>query len=130
VIANGRYRDLGPPANRASVVGLADVRAEAFDFDDVAGVERVATVVDVNLTSSTHVNERAATVLRDAERAGREDLVELFGLNCGQELHDVVTLTDAPAGLSAVKRRVRSLAWRYETEPRARYFMSLGLGPA
>jgi hypothetical protein len=109
------------------VFGAAGARAEAFDFDDAAGIERVSVVVDVNLATSTHVNERAATVIRDGELAGRLEDVELFGVNCGQELYDVVTLTDAQAGLSGVKRRVRRLAWSYSPE---RYFMELGLGPA
>jgi len=34
-------------------------------------------------------------------------------VNCGQELYDVIEVTDAVAGLSAAKRRVLGLALRY-----------------
>ena len=39
-------------------------------------------------------------------------------------------MTDAQAGLSAAKRRVRELSWRYVTAPRQRYEMTLVLGSA
>lgn len=34
-------------------------------------------------------------------------------MNCGLEMYDVVEVTDAPAGLSAAKRRVAGLSLRY-----------------
>jgi hypothetical protein len=57
----------------------------------------------------------------------RRDELHVFGVNCGQELYDVVTVTDAQAGLSAVARRVLGLHWRYAMAS-GRYDMTLRLG--
>jgi len=48
-------------------------------------------------------------------------------LNCGQELYDVVDITDARAGLNQAKRRVLGLAWHYASA-QGRYEQSLRLG--
>jgi hypothetical protein len=42
-------------------------------------------------------------------------------VNCGQELYDVVEVTDAAAGLSAAKRRVLGISLRYSTGERPVY---------
>ncbi len=39
-------------------------------------------------------------------------------VNCGQELYDVVEVTDAGAGLSTARRRVLGIAMRYSTGDR------------
>jgi hypothetical protein len=41
---------------------------------------------------------------------------------------DVVEVTDAQAGLSARKRRVRGISWRYAAPAQPRYEMTLTLG--
>jgi len=49
--------------------------------------------------------------------------------NCGQELYDVVAITDAPAGLSVAKRRVVGLGLRYvRGRPAPAYEQRLTLG--
>ena len=48
-------------------------------------------------------------------------------VNCGQELYDVIAVTDAVAGLSAAKRRVLGLALRYSAATGA-YEQRLRLG--
>jgi len=42
-------------------------------------------------------------------------------VNCGQELIDVVEVTDASAGLSVARRRVVGLALRYAIDQRLVY---------
>ena len=50
-------------------------------------------------------------------------------VNCGQELYDVVSVTDAAAGLSAAKRRVMGMVLRYSTDARSpAYEQRLRLG--
>ena len=49
-------------------------------------------------------------------------------VNCGQELYDVVEVTDAGAGLSAARRRVAGLAMRYSTGKRPVYEQRIALG--
>jgi hypothetical protein len=126
-VVESEYHQPGPRFNRARVAGLG-VYGEAFDFQDAqASGERVAQVVDVNLTSGAAAVERAAAVLRKAGIASREDKVRLFGVHCGVELWDVVSLTDAQAGLEAAPRRVTAYAWRFRPE-HGRYDMTLTLG--
>jgi hypothetical protein len=127
-IIAARYRDLGGRLNRVRVLGAA-VYNEAIDFGEIDGVgERAGQVLDLNLTTTSLAGDRAVSDLRAAEVRERRDELQVFGLNCGQELYDVVTLTDAQAGLSAVQRRVLGIAWRYATGEHPRYDMTLQLG--
>jgi len=48
-------------------------------------------------------------------------------VNCGQELFDVVDITDSRAGLAAAKRRVVGISVEYRTGPRPRYAQVLKL---
>jgi hypothetical protein len=99
---------------------------EAFDFAEIEAVgERVKQVIDQNLDAADEASQRADSDLRDAEISGRGDELTVFGVNCGQQLWDVVSVTDARAGLAAAKRRVLELSWRYEA---GRYEMGLVLG--
>ena len=128
-ILGGRYRELGPAVNRTRVLG-ASALSEALDYDDIEAVgERVAVPVrELNLTSTALTDGRAGFSLRAAQAHARRDELDVFGVNCGQELYDVVAVTDAQAGLSAATRRVLGLSWRYETAGRPRYDMTLRLG--
>ena len=130
-ISAGRYRELGGRINRVRVLGDG-VFNEGFDFPEIEAMgERISQVLDLNLTTPTLAGNRAAYVLRAAETRERRDEVTVFGLNCGQEVYDVVTLTDAQAGLSVANRRVLGLTWRYLTSPgrrSSRYDMTLYLG--
>ena len=120
------YRDVGPSASRARVVG-ADVYGDESDFDEVERFERVRTVIDLNLTTSATATDRANAELRKVDIEARDDEVELFGVHCGVETYDVVDLTDAQAGLTAAKRRVLGYAWSFDPR-RGRYGMTLTLG--
>lgn len=120
------YRDLGPAANRVRVVGL-EVYGEAEDFADAERVEKIRTVIDLNLTDADEAADRAAAQLRQAELEALDDEARLFGVHCGVELYDVVDLTDVQAGLDAATRRVLGYAWRFDPR-RGRYDMTLTLG--
>ena len=97
-------------------------------MDSQATGESIAQVADINLTTSVLAADRASSDLRAATVRARRDEVRLAGLNCGQELYDLVTITDAGAGLNAAKRRVLGLSWRYSTRERPGYDMTLALG--
>ena len=61
--------DVAPEVNRVRVLGLG-VYGEASDFADAeAAGERIAQVIDVNLTAGTDAADRAAAVLRKARLA-------------------------------------------------------------
>ena len=49
-------------------------------------------------------------------------------VNCGQELYDVIEVTDAGAGLSAARRRVVAMAMRYSTGKRSVFEQDVRLG--
>ena len=49
-------------------------------------------------------------------------------VNCGQELYDVIEVTDAGAGLSAARRRVVAMAMRYSTGKRSVFEQDVTLG--
>ena len=88
--------------------------------------DRLEQVLDANLTTVTQVEERGDAVLRRAS-LGALDGEVTAAVNCGQELYDVIEVTDAVAGLSAAKRRVLGLALRYSTATGA-YEQRLRLG--
>jgi len=111
-IERARYASAGLPYNRAQVFG-AGVVAEDFRWSSVADeFDRLRQVLDLNMSSTTLAQDRAAATLRQGELS--LDLGELVGpVNCGQELQDVVSVTDARAGLSNAKYRVVGLVFRY-----------------
>jgi hypothetical protein len=131
-IVHGRYRQPATGSNRVRAFGPALLN-EGFDFAAVeAAGERIAQVFDLNLTSTALAADRAASDLRGVDIHDRDDAVTVFGVNCGQELYDVVTLNDAQAGLSNANRRVLGITWRHATGEgpagRPRYDMTLRLG--
>jgi len=130
-VLGGRYRSVPAQVNRARVVGNA-VFDEEFDFTEQAlAGELVRNVLDFSLTTTAQAGDRADAVIRAAALEA-EDLEISVPLNCGAEVYDVVTVTDAVVGLSAAKRRVLSIGFRYQAsggrEPR--YEAVLGLGAA
>ena len=126
-VLTGGYRSTPRNVNQAQAHGKG-VFAEAFDWtgiDEVYG--RVRQTLDLNLDSAGEAADRAATELRRVvvEALGGHLLVPT---NCGQQLYDVIAITDSRAGLSAVKRRVLGLAFTYQRSPRPRYDLRLDLG--
>jgi len=128
-ILRARYRDDGPGFNLARVVGLS-AYAEGVAAEDIAatGLQVSPPVVDLNLFDASLTEGRAAIEIRRRRMRSRSDDLTVFGINCGQELYDVVSVTDAAAGLESAKRRVLGLSWRYDTLPRLRHEMTLTLG--
>ncbi len=122
----GRYADDTPPANRAQVFGNA-VFGERFDWAGVQAVyDRLRQVDDRNLTTVAQAETRADTVLRAAAVAGMSGEITV-SVNCGQELYDVIEVTDPASGLAAARRRVLGVAMRYTTGERAVYEQRISL---
>jgi hypothetical protein len=113
-------------ANRVQVFG-SGVFTEDWDWEEIDLVyDRLAQVHDINLDTETEAHARGEAMLRHAAIEGLDGYI-LVPLNCGQELYDVIDITDALAGLSAAKRRVLSLDHTYDT-PKAIYTLKIGLG--
>jgi hypothetical protein len=114
-LVSARYRDLGPATNRVRVLG-AGIFNEGFDFSDIESMgEHNLLVNDINLTTAGQAADRAGFGLREAGLRSARDEIRLAGVNCGQELYDVVSITDPQAGLEGAKRRVLGLSWRYKS---------------
>ncbi len=111
-IVRGRYGTLRPPANRAQVFGDGPF-VEGFDWPEIEDAhDRVRQAHDLNLDTVALAQERANAELRRLAMAALGGSL-VVPPNCGQELYDVIAVTDAPAGLSAAKRRVMGLSLRY-----------------
>ncbi len=123
----GRYADRLPRANRVQVFGKG-VFAERFDWPGVESVyDLLRQAHDVNLTTAAQANDRADALLRHEAISASGGEISA-PVNCGQELYDVVEVTDARAGLSAAKRRVLGIALRYSTGERPAYEQRIALG--
>ncbi len=131
-IVEGSYRWGAWEINRVQVEGYDAAAGEIIVADSFAWNEvdrlydRLRQVEDVNIGTVTEARRRGDAHLRDAEiaSAGGEILVPV---NCGQQLYDVVAVTDGRAGLEAEKKRVTGLVLVYR--PRhAEYYHRLRLG--
>jgi len=81
---------------------------------------------DPNLQTTTHAQERADAILRQRSlRAERGNLV--VPNNVGQELLDVVEVTDARCGINQDKYRVTAIDTTFDRHSR-RYDQRLTLG--
>ncbi len=113
--------------NRVQLFG-SGLFVERFDWPGIAAAyDRLRQVHDLNLTTVTQANDRGDAVLRhEAIAATAGEIV--VPVNCGQELYDVIDITDAGAGLAAARRRVLALALRYSTAATPAYEQRIALG--
>lgn len=118
--------------SRVQVEGYDPVADEAvivdsFDWSQLnKNHDRLARIEDRNIDSVTGAEQRGEAYLREAEieSGGGEITVPV---NCGQQLYDVIDITDTRAGLSAAKKRVLGLVLSYHPA-RAEYRQRLLLG--
>jgi hypothetical protein len=114
--------------NRVQVFGQG-LMVEAFDWGSIDSVyDRLVQVHDLNLTSTAEAQDRAEALLREAVMSLLAGEI-VVPVNCGQEIYDVVSVTDARAGLSAASRRVTGMSVQYSRAARTPvYQMRLRLG--
>ncbi|MEI7924857.1 MAG: hypothetical protein WCI61_01525, partial [Chloroflexota bacterium] len=126
-IASLRAVDERREAGWARVFG-AGLFAEAVDPNAIGSGAGAAIIVDDNLTSTARAIARASAVLRRAVLDG--DAGELVALpHAGQEVGDVIEVTEPTAGLDAAPYRVTSVRFDYALAGRgATAVMTLGLG--
>jgi hypothetical protein len=105
------------------------VLAESLDWDKVGRLgDRFRRIEDRNIGSVAEAQQRGQAVLRQvALKAANGTL--LIPVNCGQQLYDVIDVTDARAGLEAVKKRVLGLVTVYNPR-RGEYRQQVRLGAA
>ncbi|MBI4300612.1 MAG: hypothetical protein HY677_05710 [Chloroflexi bacterium] len=111
-IREGHYLTAAQDSNRAQAYG-SSLFAESFAWSELALVyDRLRQVRDLNLDTVGKAQDRADAELRRAEMAALGGYVAVPP-NCGQELYDVVEITDSRAGLATAKRRVLGNTLRY-----------------
>ena len=117
VILGGKYTH-AVTVSHARAIGrdVSDNRIveEALDWDALQlAIDVLEQNYDPNLQTAESAQERADALLRDASlRALRGNLV--IPTNVGQELLDVVTVTDARCGISQENYRVQGIRTLYD----------------
>jgi hypothetical protein len=131
-ILQGLYGTGAWPLNRVRVEGYdpaADepIIVERFSWDEIERLhDLLGMVEDRNLDTVARAQERGDAHLREAEMASLQGRLRV-PVNCGQQLYDVIDVTDSRAGLSSARRRVMALALVYDTR-RGAYQQTLSLG--
>ena len=131
-IVEGRYREVGWGLNRVQVEGYDPTQDEpivvdAFSWGQIDRLyDRLGQVEDKNLDTVARAEQRGEAYLRQAEMESVDGAI-LTPVNCGQQLYDVVDITDNRAGLTAAKRRVIGLTLVYRPR-RGEYQQRLILG--
>jgi hypothetical protein len=117
-IMEGRYRSGAWESNRIQVEGYDPVSEEPIISDSFSWAEverlydRLKRLEDRNIGSVSQAEQRAAAYLRHAEIEASSGAIRIPP-NCGQQLYDVIDLSDARAGLDGEKRRVLGLILVY-----------------
>ena len=81
---------------------------------------------DRNIDTVAKAEQRGEAYLREAEIESAGGTIRI-PVNCGQQLYDVIDITDSRAGLSADKKRVLGLILVYNPR-RGEYEERLSLG--
>jgi len=117
-IFEGRYRAGAWGLNRVQVEGYDPTQGEpivvdSFTWDEIDRLyDRLRQVEDKNIDTVTKAEQRGEAYLRGVEIESVDGSI-LIPVNCGQQLYDVVDITDSRAGLEAAKRRVMGLTLVY-----------------
>jgi hypothetical protein len=117
-IFEGRYKAGAGEPNRLQVEGYDSAQEEPIVVDSFAWGEidrlydRLGRIEDKNIESAAAAEDRGQSHLRKAEMAAASGAI-LVPVNCGQQLYDVIDITDSRASLAAAKRRVNGLTLVY-----------------
>jgi len=131
-IFEGRYRAGAWGLNRVQVEGYDPVEDEpivvdSFTWDEIDRLyDRLRQIEDRNIDTVAKAEQRGEAYLRSEEVESINGSI-LVPVNCGQQLYDVVAITDNRTGLEAAKRRVSGLTLAYSPR-RGEYQQRLSLG--
>jgi len=131
-IFEGRYQRSAWEFNRVQVAGYDTGTGELIVVDRFAWEEinrvydRLRQTEDRNIDTVAKAQQRGDAYLRQAETDVFSGAI-VVPVNCGQQLYDVIGITDSRAGLASVKRRVVGLALVYNAG-RGEYTQRLYLG--
>ncbi|MFC1969522.1 hypothetical protein ACFLVF_03445 [Chloroflexota bacterium] len=128
----GKYRKGAWECNRIEVEGFDTVGGDpiivnSFAWDEIDRADdRLRRVRDRNLDSAAKAQDRGDAFLREAEIESAGGGIRVPA-NCGQQLYDVIDITDGRAGLEAEKKRVLGITLVFNPGY-ARYEQWLALG--
>ena len=131
-ILDGRYRQGAWELNRVQVEGYDTGSDEPIVVDSFAWGEidrlydRLRQLEDRNIDTVARAQQRGEAYLREAEIESADGTI-LALVNCGQQLYDVMDITDTRAGLTSEKKRVLGLSLVYSPR-RGEYSQRLWLG--
>jgi len=131
-VLEGRYHQGAWELNRIQVEGYDTgsdemIVVDRFSWGEIERrYDRLKQLEDRNIDSVTKAQERGDAYLRQAEVASASGTI-LVPVNCGQQLYDVIDITDIRAGLNTVKRRVLGFVLVYSPR-RGEYRQRLQLG--
>jgi len=131
-LLEGRYQKRGWGLNRIRVEGYDPTGDEAIIVDSFSWAEidklydRLSRIEDRNIDTVSKAEQRGEAYLREAEIESASSAIVIHP-NCGQQLYDVVDITDSRAGLSEEKKRTMGLTLVYNPH-RGEYEQRLLLG--
>ena len=131
VILDGQYIAESPDINRAYVIGRDangnPIYGEAHDSAESSLVgERLDFTQELAIPTTALAGDVASAILAKMRLTGKRGVI-LIPPNCGQELFDVVQVSDSMANQSAVTFRVVGVRFEYNPK-QARYAHKLILG--
>jgi hypothetical protein len=129
-VISGKYAD-AVTTSRARAIGQDEdanrIVQDAFDWDLLKlGIDEVEQVYDPNLQTATRAQERADALLRTAA-LGAGPATITIPTNVGQELLDVVEVTDDRCGISEQNYRAQGIRTLYDRR-KGQYDQTLTLG--
>jgi len=129
-ILTGQYA-VSVPVSRTRAIGRDDsdnrILEEALDWDLLSlGIDTLEQTYDPNLQTATRAQERADAILRTQQTQATPATI-VVPTNVGQELLDVVELTDARCGIDQENHRVLVIQTDYDRR-KGHYDQALTLG--
>ena len=131
-IYEGRYQVGAWKLNRVQVEGYdtgaaAPVIVDSLEWGEINRLyDKLQQLFDMNIDSVVEAQQRGEAYLREAEIESASGIIQI-PTNCGQQLYDVIDITDSRAGFSAEKKRVLGLTLVYQPS-KAQYEQRLALG--
>jgi hypothetical protein len=117
-IFEGRYQVGAGQLNRVQVEGYDPINdetivADSFAWGEIARLyDRLRQLEDSNLDTVAKAQARGQAYLRQSEIESAGGFIRIPA-NCGQQLYDVIDITDSRAGLEAARKRVIGLTLIY-----------------
>jgi len=131
-IFEGSYKKGAQAINRVQVegydpIGEVTIVVDSFAWGEIDRLyDRLLQLEDRNIDTAAKAQERGEAYLREEEIESSGGIISI-PVNCGQQLYDVVAITDSRAGLEAGRRRVLGLTLIYNPA-KANYEHHLLLG--